>query len=96
MCEPLYDHRDWLWTFRKVEGVEPTNNTSECALRRAVIWRKLSFGAQSADGNRSSVETVVTVVATCHSQSRNRFTHCTAPVRAHFADRSTLSLLVGL
>ena len=28
MCEPLYDHRDWLWTFLEVEGVEPTNNAS--------------------------------------------------------------------
>ena len=48
MCEPLYDHRDWLWTFLEVDGVEPTNNASERALRHAVIWRKLSFGTQSA------------------------------------------------
>ncbi len=44
MCRPLYDHRDWLWTFLDIEGVEPTNNASERALRPAVIWRKLSFG----------------------------------------------------
>ncbi len=31
MCEPLHDHRDWLWTFLDVEGVEPTNNVSERA-----------------------------------------------------------------
>ncbi len=29
MCEPLYKHRDWLWTFLDVAGVEPTNNASE-------------------------------------------------------------------
>jgi hypothetical protein len=48
MCRELYDHRAWLWTFLAVEGVEPTNNASERALRHAVIWRKLSFGTQSA------------------------------------------------
>jgi transposase len=35
-----------------VEGIEPTNNISERALRPAVIWRKLSFGTQSARGSR--------------------------------------------
>lgn len=48
MCKPLYNHRDWLWTFLEVAGVEPTNNASERALRPAVIWRKLSFGTQRA------------------------------------------------
>jgi transposase len=52
MCTELYDHRAWLWTFLDVEGVEPTNNASERALRPAVIWRKLSFGTQSANGSR--------------------------------------------
>src|SRR6266545_2527259 len=33
-----------LWTFSRVEGVEPTNNTAERALRPAVLWRKGSFG----------------------------------------------------
>ena len=38
MCQELYDHREWLWTFLEVEGIEPTNNASERALRHAVIW----------------------------------------------------------
>ena len=46
MCNELYDHRQWLWTFLDHEDVEPTNNGSERALRHAVIWRKLSFGTQ--------------------------------------------------
>ena len=25
MCDELYKHREWLWTFLEVEGVEPTN-----------------------------------------------------------------------
>ena len=95
MCEPLYDHRDWLWTFLEVEGVEPTNNASERALRPAVIWRKLSFGTQSAHGSRF-VETILTVVETCHRQSRNSFEYLTAAIQAHFAGQPTPSLLAGV
>jgi hypothetical protein len=95
MCEQLYDHRDWLWTFLEVEGVEPTNNASERALRPAVIWRKLSFGTQSAAGSRF-VETILTVVETCHRQSRNSFQYLTAALEAHFADQPTPSLLTGV
>lgn len=92
MCTPLYDHRDWLWTFLDVEGVEPTNNISERALRPAVIWRKLSFGTQSARGSRF-VETILTVVETCHRQSRNSFEYLTTAIQAHFAGQPAPSLL---
>ena len=94
MCRPLYVHRDWLWTFLDVEGVEPTNNASERALRPAVIWRKLSFGTQSARGSRF-VETILTVVETCHRQSRNSFEYLTAATQAHFAGQPAPSLLAG-
>jgi transposase len=92
MCEELYDHRDWLWTFLDVERVEPTNNASERALRPAVIWRKLSFGTQSAQGSRF-VETILTIVETCHRPSRNSFAYLTAAMQAHFAGQPTPSLL---
>jgi transposase len=95
MCNELYEHRDWLWTFLDVEGVEPTNNASERALRPAVIWRKLSFGTQSASGSRF-VETILTVVETCHRQSRNSFEYLTAAMQAHFARQSPPSLLAGV
>ncbi len=95
MCAPLYDHRDWLWTFLEVQGVELTNNVSERALRPAVIWRKLSFGTRSAPGSRF-VETILTVVETCHRQSRNAFEFLTATLRAHFAGHQTPSLLAGV
>jgi transposase len=92
MCNPLYDHRDWLWTFLDVEGVEPTNNASERALRPAVIWRKLSFGTQSAKGSRF-VETILTVVETCHRQKRNSFEYLTTAMHAHFARQPIPTLL---
>jgi transposase len=92
MCRELYDHRDWLWMFLRYEAIEPTNNASERALRHAVIWRKLSFGTQSAGGSRF-VETMLTVIETCRQQRRNVFLYLTDAVAAHFAGRSVHSLL---
>ncbi|HEY7315585.1 MAG TPA: transposase [Gemmataceae bacterium] len=74
------------------QEVEPTNNASERALRHAVIWRKLSFGTQSAGGSRF-VETMLTVIETCRQQSRNVFAYVTVAVQAHFARQPIPSLL---
>jgi len=92
MCEELYHHRQWLWTFLEVAGVEPTNNVSERALRHPVIWRKLSFGTQSARGSRF-VETLLTVAETCRQQSTNAFQFVTAAVEARFAGKPAPSIL---
>jgi transposase len=92
MCQELYDHRQWLWTFMRHEGVEPTNNASERSLRHAVIWRKLSFGTQSAGGSRF-VETMLTVIETCRQQHHNVFAFVTAAVDAHLAGQPTPLLL---
>jgi transposase len=95
MCNELYDHRQWLWTFLEHEDVEPTNNGSERALRHAVIWRKLSFGTQSASGSRF-VETMLTVIETCRQQRRNTFTFMVDAVHSHFAGRPAPKLLAGV
>ena len=58
-----------LWTFARIEGVEPTNNVSERALRPAVLWRKGSFGSDSEAGSRFA-ERLLTVVATCRQHGR--------------------------
>ena len=94
MCDELYDHRQWLWTFLDHENVEITNNAGERALRHAVIWRKLSFGTQSANGSRF-METMLTVIETCRQQKRNTFTFVGDAVHAHFAGRQAASLLAG-
>jgi transposase len=91
-CRELYDHKAWLWTFLDHEGVEPTNNASERALRHAVIWRKLSFGTQSPGGSRF-VETMLTVIESCRQQSRNVFEYVTESVQAHNSHQPTPSLL---
>jgi transposase len=94
-CRELYEHREWLWTFLRHEEVEPTNNAGERSLRHAVIWRKLSFGTQSASGSRF-VETMLTVIETCRQQRRNVFTFVTNAVQAHLAHQPTPSLLPGV
>src|SRR5205807_4860300 len=58
-----------LWTFAFAEGVEPTNNAAERALRPAVLWRKNSFGCHSEDGCRFA-ERMLTVVQTLRLQER--------------------------
>lgn len=95
MCGPLYDYRDRLWTFLEVEGIEPTNNSSERALRHAVIWRKLSFGTQSGGGSRF-VETMLTAIETCRQQNRSVLDFVTQAVTAHFAGQNIPSLLPRL
>jgi transposase len=91
-CRELYEHRQWLWMFLRHEGVEPTNNAGERSLRHAVIWRKLSFGTQSAAGSRF-VETMLTVIETCRQQRRNVFSFLTTAVEAHLAHQPAPSLL---
>jgi len=48
LCQELLAHEAALWTFVREDGVEPTNNAAEQALRPAVLWRKGCFGAHSA------------------------------------------------
>lgn len=92
MCEQLYSRRDWLWTFTKVEGIEPTNNTAERALRPAVIYRKLSFGTQSASGSRY-LERILTVTETCRLQGRSTYEYMIQAMQASFAGKASPSLL---
>jgi transposase len=92
MCRELYEHRPWLWAFVRHEGVQPTNNASERALRHAVIWRKLSFGTQSAAGSRF-VETMLTVIETCRQQKRSVFDYLVEAIQARSAGQTTPSLL---
>jgi transposase len=91
----LWEHRQNLWTFVEVEGVEPTNNAAEQALRQAVIWRKLSFGTQSPAGSRF-VERLLTVVETCRRQKRNVLSWMVDAVEARFAGKTAPSLLSGV
>lgn len=85
-CENILKLEDALWTFVSVEGVEPTNNDAERPLRRAVLWRRRSFGTQSEAGSRF-VERVLTAVATLRQQKRDVLEYlteaCTAAIQGH-------------
>jgi transposase len=93
-CADLWEHRARLWVFVDVDGVEPTNNAAERSLRHAVIWRKLSFGTQSAGGSRF-VERMLSVIETCRQQKRDVFAWMVNAVQAHLAHRPAPSLLPG-
>lgn len=76
--------RQWpiLWTFTRYEGVEPTNNAAERALRHGVIWRKLCYGTASAAGSRF-VERILSAVATARQQDCDLLDFLYAALSAH-------------
>jgi transposase len=71
-----------LWTFTIFDGVEPTNNPAERALRGPVIHRKLSLGTQSNNGERFA-ERVLSAATTCRLQHRSLFTYLSELIAAH-------------
>jgi transposase len=91
-CNELYDRRAHLWTFTRIEGIEPTNNAAERALRPAVIYRKLSFGTQSKGGSRF-IERLLSVTETCRVQNRNAYEYLVEAMNAKFNRETAPSLL---
>jgi transposase len=92
LSKELLTQWEALWTFSRVEGVEPTNNAAEQALRPAVLWRKGSFGSRSAAGCRF-VERLLSVRATCQQQERGLFAFLTAAVVAAWAGEAAPTLI---
>src|SRR3954454_20173817 len=91
-CFEILKVEEGLWTFVRVEGIEPTNNASERALRHAVIWRRISGGTDSADGSRF-VERMLTVVATCRQQKRNVLDYLSTCFEARLRGQKVPSLV---
>jgi transposase len=71
-----------LWTFTTTDGVQPTNNPAERALRSPVIHRKVSLGTQSDEGERFT-ERALSAAATCRQQHRSLFTYLSELLTAH-------------
>jgi transposase len=71
-----------LWTFAKHPGVEPTNNHAERAPRGAVIYRKLSLGSQSSDGEQR-IGRLLSVHTTRRLQHRPLHAYLTNAIAAH-------------
>jgi transposase len=81
-CVNLLELEDALWTFATTAGVEPTNNYMERLLRRAVLWRRRSFGCNSANGCRF-VERILTVVQTCRLHGKNSLEYLCSAIHNH-------------
>jgi transposase len=75
-----------LWVFLDENGVEPTNNRAERALRFAVLWRKRSNGTQSDKGNRW-VERMLSLKQTCHMRKIPVFPILVDAIDAYFKEQ---------
>jgi transposase len=93
-CLRLSKNTAALWTFVRYEGIEPTNNTGERAIRRAVIIRKTSFGSQSDHGCRF-LERVLTVHATLRQRGSSVHDFIVAACCAHMLGTKPPSLLAA-
>src|SRR5437660_1105507 len=91
-CQNIGKLAPALWTFVTTEGVEPTNNGAERALRRAVVWRRRSFGTQSAAGSCFAAR-LLTVVTTLRQQDRDVLDYLTAACTAALCGVPPPSLL---
>jgi transposase len=91
-CQDLLRLEPALWTFTRVDGIEPTNNAVERVFRHPVQWRRNSQGTASAAGSRF-VEQILTVVATCRQQGRDVLEYLTACCQAYQHGDSPPSLL---
>jgi transposase len=92
VCEELKRREASLWTFMEAEGIEPTNNAAERAVRHAVCWRKTSYGTDSARGSRF-VERMLTVVASCRQQGRKVLQFLTEAIHSHRGGTTKPSLI---
>src|SRR2546427_3426702 len=92
LARALFVHNQHFFTFVHEEGVAPTNNSAERALRTAVQWRKIMFGNRSADGELA-VARLLTVTRTCQLQQLNALVYLTAAIRCHRRRQAVASLL---
>jgi transposase len=77
----ILQHFEKFFAFLRHQGVEPTNNTAERALRCAVQWRKISFGSRSAEGE-VAVARLLTVARTCQMQGQTPLGYLSAAIRS--------------
>jgi transposase len=92
LATALFEHNHRLFTFLEHEGVEPTNNSAERALRTGVQWRKICFGNRSASGELATSR-LLTVAETCDLQRLNILAYLSAAIACHRRRQPTASLL---
>lgn len=94
LATALFEHNERLFTFLEYEGVEPTNNCVERALRTGVQWRKICFGNRSANGELATAR-LLTVAETCDLQRLNILAYLSAAIACHRRRQQVASLLPG-
>ena len=94
IAKDLREYGAALWTFARVEGVEPTNNAAERSVRKAVLWRKTSFGSASRWGSRFA-ERMLTVCESLRAQGRSILDFLVAAINAKLIKTPHPSLLPG-
>ena len=92
LATALFEHNQRLFTFIDHEGVEPTNNSVERALRTGVQWRKICFGNRSATGELATAR-LLTVAETCDLQQLNVLAYLSAAIACHRRGQQATSLL---
>lgn len=94
LATALFIHCERLFTFLEEDGVEPTNNVVEQALRTAVQWRKISFGNRSRNGEIATAR-LLTITQTCKRQQRHVLGYLTEAIRCHRRQAVAPSLLAS-
>jgi transposase len=92
LATALFEYNERLFTFLEKEGVEPTNNSAERALRTGVQWRKICFGNRSANGELATAR-LLTIAETCELQGLNVLAYLSAAIARHRRRQQTASLL---
>ena len=92
LATALFTQHENFFVFVHHDGVEPTNNRAERALRPAVQWRKIMFGTRSAAGELA-VARLLTVMSTCQMQQLNVLAYLTAAIQCHRRRQEVPSLL---
>ncbi len=95
LVKDLIEYGSALWTFARVDGIEPTNNAAERAVRKAVLWRKNSFGSASRWGSRFA-ERMLTVCESLRAQGRSILDFLEASIRMRLVGEQHPSLLPSL
>jgi hypothetical protein len=92
LATALFEHNERLFTFLEEEGVEPTNNSAERALRTGVQWRKICFGNRSVTGELATAR-LLTVAETCDLRKLNTLVYLAAAIASHRRRQPVTSLL---
>jgi transposase len=92
LATALFEHNARLFTFLEQEGVEPTNNSAERALRTGVQWRKICFGNRSAQGELATAR-LLTIAETCDLQRLNILAYLSAAITCYRRRQPAASLL---